>query len=160
SDHRTSMVDVALASSAAPSYFPVHRSVDGIALVDGGMWANNPAAVAAVEAISVMEWNPRDTHLLSVGCTGPALDICGCSRVGSGKLYWANNLAELFLAAQSSGSLGMAKLLLGGCNTHRITETVPAGVFELDSADRIADLNGLGASRARQEFHSLRDVFF
>ena len=34
---------VALATSAAPTYFPACRAVDGMRLIDGGVWANNPA---------------------------------------------------------------------------------------------------------------------
>src|SRR5438309_759531 len=46
--------DVARATSAAPTYFPPHRAtaMDGqtYALIDGGMYANNPALCAWVEA--------------------------------------------------------------------------------------------------------------
>lgn len=40
-DWRTSMVDVANATAAAPLYFPAAR-VGGLRLIDGGVWANNP----------------------------------------------------------------------------------------------------------------------
>src|SRR5207253_2507403 len=46
-DWRLPMVDVALATSAAPTYFPA-TIVDGIALIDGGVWANNPSMVGVV----------------------------------------------------------------------------------------------------------------
>jgi len=45
-------VDAALATSAAPTYFPAHR-VDGWVLWDGGLVANNPAAVTVGEAKKV-----------------------------------------------------------------------------------------------------------
>jgi hypothetical protein len=160
SDHKTGMVSVALASAAAPTYFPVHRSSDGTSLLDGGMWANNPVAVAAVEAVGVLGWDPTQTHILSVGCTEPALDISGGSRFWSGKLYWANKVSEIFLAGQSSGALGMARWLLGVSNVHRVTETVGASAYSLDGINRVTDLKGLGASSARHELARLKDVFF
>ena len=60
------IVDVALATSAAPTYFPTHRSDAGTPLVDGGIWANNPTGMAVVEAIGVLEW-PRGTIRLGAG---------------------------------------------------------------------------------------------
>jgi len=160
SDHKTDMVNVALASAAAPTYFPVHRSSDGTSLIDGGMWANNPIAVAAVEAIAVLGWNPSETHILSIGCTQPALDVSGGSRFWSGKLYWANKISEIFLAGQSSGAIAMARWLLSASNVYRVTETVAAEAFSLDGVDRVTDLKGLGASSARHELTRLKEVFF
>jgi patatin-like phospholipase/acyl hydrolase len=45
------LVDVALATSAAPIYFPAHSLKHSANLVDGGLCANNPSMVALVEAI-------------------------------------------------------------------------------------------------------------
>ncbi|GAB3141675.1 CBASS cGAMP-activated phospholipase [Marisediminicola antarctica] len=53
-DYKLSVVDVALATAAAPTYFPTHRLAAGIPLVDGGMWANNPMGAAAVEALGIL----------------------------------------------------------------------------------------------------------
>src|SRR5207249_5198484 len=58
-DYKEKVVDVALATSAAPTYFPVHNTSSGIPLADGGLWANNPMGLAAVEGIGVLEW-PRE----------------------------------------------------------------------------------------------------
>lgn len=48
------IVDVALATSAAPAYFP-SRELGGRALVDGGMFAANPVVAAIVEALKRTE---------------------------------------------------------------------------------------------------------
>src|SRR5262249_10320231 len=53
-DYQVSAVEVALATAAAPTYFPAHRLGAGVPLVDGGVWANNPVGVAAVEAVSML----------------------------------------------------------------------------------------------------------
>jgi patatin-like phospholipase/acyl hydrolase len=60
-----SCVDAALATSAAPTYFPAHR-VGGWRLWDGGLVANNPSAVALGEA---RRSYPRGTEftILSLG---------------------------------------------------------------------------------------------
>lgn len=153
-DYREKMTTVALATSAAPTYFPPHRSSSGITLIDGGMWANNPVAVAIVEAIGVLGWERKTLRILSLGCTREIVDVSGGSSSWSGKFYWATKVADLFLAGQSSGALGMAEWLVGGSNLCRINETVPGGAFSLDGAQRITDLQGLGAYSAR--FHAPR----
>jgi patatin-like phospholipase/acyl hydrolase len=42
-------------TSAAPTYFQALRGVDQLRLVDGGMWANNPAMVALVESFGTFK---------------------------------------------------------------------------------------------------------
>jgi patatin-like phospholipase/acyl hydrolase len=48
-DYRVPAWKVALATSAAPTYFPACREVDGLRLIDGGVWANNPRARAGCQ---------------------------------------------------------------------------------------------------------------
>lgn len=52
-DNNTSMVEVGLATSAAPTYFPIATlpSYNNSQFVDGGVWANNPALVGVLEAL-------------------------------------------------------------------------------------------------------------
>jgi predicted acylesterase/phospholipase RssA len=65
------LVDVALASAAAPTYFPARRvGDDQRAYLDGGLWANDPS-VAAIEALTDRGTSLNDISLLSVG-TGRA----------------------------------------------------------------------------------------
>lgn len=159
-DWKEKAVDVALATAAAPTYFPAHVMTSGIPLVDGGMWANNPAGVAVVEAVGVLEWNRSDLRVLSLGCTSSPLDIGIGRRYGMGFLYWATRIADVFLSGQSSGSLGTARLLAGHQNVYRISPVVPAGRFGLDGVGEIDSLKGLGFSEARKALPSLKPVFF
>jgi patatin-like phospholipase/acyl hydrolase len=48
-DWRLPVSDVALATSAAPTYFPAHRIGDDL-YADGGMFANSPDMIALHEA--------------------------------------------------------------------------------------------------------------
>lgn len=62
------LVDVALASAAAPTFFPARQvGDDQRAYLDGGLWANNPS-LAAIEAIVGAGTSPQDIALLSIGC--------------------------------------------------------------------------------------------
>lgn len=58
------VVKAVLASSAAPTFFPV---LDG-RYSDGGVGSyNNPCFMAAFELAHVLKWNPKETTLLSLG---------------------------------------------------------------------------------------------
>ena len=64
-----SAVDVGLATAAAPTYFPPLDS-DGHALVDGGVFVNNPSMAAIIEAMKRTDGppiNPEDLLVISIG---------------------------------------------------------------------------------------------
>ena len=159
-DYTASVVEVALSTAAAPTYFPTHRSSAGIPLVDGGMWANNPVGIALVEATGILEW-PRDSlRVLSLGCTTTPLSTGVLRNRALGWLFWRMKVTEVLMAAQSSGALGMATHLIGDRNNLvRISPTV-SEAFTLDNVREIRSLKGLGDSEARKALPSLRPLFF
>lgn len=158
-DYKERAVDVALATAAAPTYFPTHRLEAGIPLIDGGMWANNPMGVAAVEAIGLLNWRKGKVRLLGVGCTESPLEIYDKSSRGLGINYWAPRLLTVVMAGQSSSSLGTAQLLLGHENVHRVSPSVSTKRYRLDGINGINSLRGLGSSQARNEFPKLKEMF-
>lgn len=59
-DDDKTFVDVALATAAAPTYFPIHE-INDVQYVDGGLYANNPILVGLTEAIFKGYWiKPRE----------------------------------------------------------------------------------------------------
>ncbi len=158
-DYKKSVVDVALATASAPTYFPTHRSIAGIPLIDGGLWANNPVGMSVVEAITLLDW-PRDSlKVLSLGCTTEPLNVNLGRRIPLGKSYWGFKLLDVFMHVQSHASLGTALLLAGHDNVVRIDKDVSEGKFDLDKTKEIDSLKGLGASEARYALPKLREVF-
>ena len=158
-DYKEKAVDVALATSAAPTFFPTHRSVAGIPLIDGGVWANNPVGLAAVEAVGFLQW-PRDTvKVLSIGCTTEPLDVAARSTASPGIRHWGVKIINTFMAAQASASLGTAYTLLGHANVFRVSPYVPVGRYGLDLVQGIESLEALGTSEARKALPMLRDTF-
>lgn len=155
-DYKVFAADVALATAAAPTYFPTYRSAAGTPLIDGGMWANNPASIAAVEALGVLGWQAGDIQLVSLGCTTEPLRAHADRKARLGVNYWALKLVPVMMAGQSSGSLGMAQLLLGHENVLRYSATVSNGRFKMDSVKDIEALRGLGNSEARKALPRLR----
>ncbi|HEX8459218.1 MAG TPA: CBASS cGAMP-activated phospholipase [Pyrinomonadaceae bacterium] len=159
-DYKERIVDVALATSAAPTYFPTHRSAAGIPLIDGGVWANNPVGLSVVEAIGTLGWPKESLKVLSLGCTTESLDIGAARSMALGFGYWGLKIVNVFMSAQSSASLGTAQHLAGHDNIIRISPYVPKGRFGLDMVKEINSLQGLGDSEARKALPQLRPVFF
>lgn len=155
-DYKCKVVDVALATSAAPTFFQSFRSSNGMPLIDGGVYANNPTGMAVVEAISILGWPKEQLRVLSLGCTSEPLDV---RRHAKGRFYWAVKSTDVFLKAQSSLSLGTAYLLVGHDNVKRIDPIVSNHRFALDKVKEINSLKGMGASEARNHLPSLRKMF-
>lgn len=159
-DYKENVVDVALATAAAPTYFPTHRSAAGTPLVDGGVWANNPLGFAVVEAITVLGQRRDSLRVLSLGCTNTPLNVKMGRSLSLGISYWLPKISDIFMAAQSSSSLGIAQLLAGHKNIIRINPIMPKGRFTLDGTKEISSLKGLGSSEARKAIPSLKEIFF
>jgi len=159
-DYKEKVTDVALATAAAPTYFPTQRNISGIPLIDGGVWANNPVGFAVVEAIGILGWPRESLHVLSIGCTATAVDVSSARWVPRGMIYWITKIVEVFMAGQSSASIGIAQLLAGHENLVRINPMVPKNRFGLDKISEINSLKGLGNSEARKAIPVLKDKFF
>ncbi|MYB52667.1 MAG: patatin-like phospholipase family protein [Acidobacteriia bacterium] len=126
--------EVAAATSAAPTYFPAHRlQGDGSRLVDGGVWANNPAMVGVTEAVSLFGRRLDEIRVLSLGTTSgsrarpPSLDRAGLVRWGG-----APNIVDVLLAGQGTGSFTQVQHLVGRENAYRLNPPVLDGELQLD----------------------------
>lgn len=160
SDYHRLALDAALGTAAAPAYFRHHRTEEGVGLVDGGIWANNPVALAVVEAITLLGWRAETLQVLSLGCVNEIYALAEASGTAGVVL----DLVRLFMDGQSHGALGMAKLLTGHeyerTALHRVCPDVPKNLFRLDDTTKIERLKGLGASSAREHRPRLEPVFF
>lgn len=156
-DWKIPAVEVALATSAAPTYFPIHRSTINVPFIDGGIWANNPTGLAVVEAVTLLEQAPSQLRVLSLGCTYCPVDFRPKS---GGKFGWARKAVEAAMSGQSGGSMGTAYMIAGHPSVVRVDPAVRKGFAELDKARAIPDLEGLGYSEARQRRTELKPVFF
>ena len=159
-DYKCLAVDAAMATAAAPTYFRHHVTEHAVGLTDGGTWANNPTALAVVEAITMLGW-PRDSlHVLSLGCLEETYSIRKWSGIGT----LGSKLIKLFMDGQSHSAMGIAKLLTGHEHErkaiYRVNHAVPYNAFKMDDTGVIQDLKGLGHSLARDRQPVLNPVFF
>lgn len=159
-DYKALALDAAMATSSAPTYFHRHITQDDVGLIDGGVWANNPIAIAVVEAVSLLGWPGRSLHVLSLGCLEETYLVS--PRAGLGTL--GMKARNLFMDGQSHGAMGIAKLLTGAEHEReaifRIDHQVPYKAFRLDDVSVIADLKGLGFAKGRERYPLLAPIFF
>ena len=158
-DYQAKAVDAAIATASAPTYFPRHITEDGVGLVDGGVWANNPIAIAVVEAVTLLGWEPKSLNVLSLGCLD---EVYTLPRAGGWGTFNAK-LIKLLMDGQALGAMGMAKLLTGHEHQHeaihRIDYAVRRGAYAMDDARLIRELKGLGFERARERLPTVQRVF-
>ncbi|WP_426327778.1 CBASS cGAMP-activated phospholipase [Pedobacter sp. R-06] len=105
-DNKAYYVDVALATSAAPTYFPMAQIpyYDNKQFIDGGVWGNNPTLVGYLEALQyfVGKDKPYDRlKILSVS----SLSLTGGKPTGLKRqrsfLDWKDELFETSFTGQA-----------------------------------------------------------
>lgn len=146
-DFNVPMWKVALATSAAPTYFPPCREVDSIRLIDGGVWANNPAMVGIVEAVSMLGVPLNAISILSLG-TSDAVVRRPKRLDWGGRLLWAATAIDVIMRGQSMGVTKQAVHLLGEGRVERLDPKVPDGLFTLDKVST-DELLGKAAHESR-----------
>jgi patatin-like phospholipase/acyl hydrolase len=100
SDGHEKVVDVALRTSAAPTFFPIYQGY-----VDGGVVSNNPSMCAVAQALepNTGKQKLRDIRLLSMG-TGNNPKYMTAENEDWGFVQWVPHLISLML----EGSMGLA----------------------------------------------------
>ena len=98
------VVNVALATSAAPVYLPPHAADDRL-YADGGLAANSPEAVAAIEGVHACGWEKDRITMVVVGSTRTCARVPGHLASSSwGLARWLSNdrlMTETFRAQMS-----------------------------------------------------------
>lgn len=129
-DGAKQMLTVALATSAAPTYF--QPLVDGgHILVDGGVWANNPIMIGLVDALTCFDLARADVQILSLGCGDGPHEFSKSQTAGGGLLAW-RKLIFTAMRLQSQNALGQARLLVGPENVFRIDLQEQNPLIDLD----------------------------
>ena len=152
-DINTPAVEVALATSAVPTYFAAAAVQRDGKFIDGGVWANCPVMVALVEAVSFLKVPLAEIDILSIGTTTEPFSIANNEQASA--LKWNIGLVNLMFEAQLEAALAQAHLLLDG-RLHRVNFTATVGRFSLDNASEkaIADLANLGMNEVQKKEHT------
>ncbi len=166
-DRRFRVVDVILATTAAPTYFPHATFGVGSAYVDGGVWANNPTMVAVAEALrigtgchrpEIDRGVPLDSiTVLSMG-TGRASYFAKPPAGGGGIAWWLAPLLELVSVSQAQGVHFQSSYILGD-RYHRVDFDLPNESWKLDCVDVVDQLIHLGRDKAAEHLAGIHAKF-
>lgn len=134
-DWQYSLVDVAMATSAAPTYFPIYGFANQH-FVDGGLVANAPGLVAVHEAMTFAgEPDIKKIHVLSIGTAGrgTAMDPAVATDMGAFaglkrrwpwvSKGWGMRLFELTIRSQEAMSNSMLGHWLE--DRHHLVDALP-----------------------------------
>ena len=147
-DWRVPAWQVALATSAAPTYFPPCQHVEDIRHVDGGLWANNPTLVGITEAVDMFGIPLDQISVLNLGTSNEIVNRPKRLNWG-GKVLWAKAAVDLIMRAQSIGVYTQSLHLIGRDNIVRLDPKVRDGLFALDNAKRVKELMAKAAHESR-----------
>jgi predicted acylesterase/phospholipase RssA len=171
SDYDFQARDIARATSAAPSYFepmriPTGTNSENYTLIDGGVFANNPAACALVQAQSTLP-HPGGYLVVSLG-TGSLMQTLPLGRAKNwGCLLWAKPLLNaIFDGVSSTVDFQLRQLLPTGyyrfqpalhARNHGLDNTSPSNMAALKALanqmvdERSEDLEALSDALKKSE---------
>lgn len=154
-DPKIPVVDAALATSAAPSFFPMH-TIESERFVDGGLYANSPDILALHEATHFLNANETDVSLLSIGTTSTKFSMSGSTPSQLGWLGWMREqrLISVMVSSQQmmSDYVMRHKLAERYLRIDQTQSKEQERELSLDTASEIArkDLQGLAEAAFRE----------
>jgi hypothetical protein len=154
-DKHLSVVEIAMATSAAPTFFAPARLGDNL-YVDGGLYANTPDLVALHEATHFLQTPIEQIYMLSIGTTTTSYSVVDSPDNRYGIAFWAAGpdprLANVLISAQQQLAVQIARHALG--SRHYRIDAVPSHEqaahlgLAIASAEATKTLHGLGDKSA------------
>jgi hypothetical protein len=112
-DHRMKVVDVAMATAAAPVYFPLTRNERGV-FADGGLVGNAPGQFGLHEVKTFLAPKQDVTvRVLAIGTMTIGATVRGGASLDRGFGKWRGGLFDLVISAQESSVDDMLRQSLG-----------------------------------------------
>jgi len=155
-DNAVQVKDAVLASCSAPTYFDPHR-LNEYLLADGGLWANNPALAAVIDAQKRLGVVQDDIQILTIG-TGHSKTMYGTNASRKWGLIngWKHKeFISFILSLQSQSALNYLNLMLRPGQIKRIDfeSDLP---LPLDDVSMLDDLISKADHNFTHESESIR----
>ena len=157
-DRHKRFTDVALHTTAAPTYYPGVED-NGYVMIDGGVWANNPIMNALVDVLACYDVPRENIRILSLG-TGESSFTIGEKARNGGAKQWVLRVFTAAARAQSKNALGQAYLLAGKNNVLRIDPPESDRPIALDDVNRsLRELPAVARSLVEGSGHHAAAMF-
>ena len=155
-DNTVLVKDAILASCSAPIYFGPHR-LNEYLLADGGLWANNPALAAVIDAKKRLGIVQDDIQILSIG-TGHSKTMYGTNasrRWGLFNGWKRKEFISFILSLQSQSAQNYLNLMLRPEQIKRVDfeSNLP---LPLDDVSTLEDLISKADHKFTHESESIR----
>lgn len=138
-DHRLTLVDVGLATSAAPVYFPIARNARG-AFVDGGLVGNAPGFFGLHEIKTfIAAEGPVKIRVLAIGTMTNGATMPGGTNLDRGFFQWKESLFDLVISAQESSVDYMLKQILRDDYVSLDEKPTPDQSEDVKKLDRVTE---------------------
>lgn len=137
-DHRMKLVDVALATAAAPVYFPLSRNDRGV-FADGGLVGNAPGLLGLHEVTTFLAPNKKaHIRVLAIGTMTIGATIRGDASLDRGFGKWRGGLFDLVISAQESSVHYMLRQSLGEDYYQIDDQATPDQSRDVKALDRVS----------------------
>lgn len=159
-DWKEHMLTVAMATAAAPSYFPLYKSGKRF-FADGGVWANNPVMIGLVDALVCYGLERRQVHILSLGTGDTEIRFTENQIVHGGLVDWYEIISSA-MHLQSQNAMGQAGLLIGRDQLLRLNAPpMPDDPIALDDYNRSkSELPTIAAQLVSEHGQEMQRRFF
>jgi len=148
-DNNTRYLDVAVATSAAPTFLPVAsiRNYDNRQFIDGGIYANNPSLVGVVEAFKYFVGSGKQFNrlgLLSIATIEPPPGARRKRITRRSAVHWSRDLVTAFFEGQAGMTNYVVDTLAHHCEPGFEYVRIPSAsvnnelsmILQLDSASK------------------------
>lgn len=137
-DHSMKVVDVALATAAAPVYFPLARNNRGV-FADGGLVGNAPGLFGLHEVKTFLAPDQNVLiRVLAIGTMTIGATVRGGASLDRGFCKWRGGLFDLVISAQESSVDYMLRQSLGA-NYYQIDDkATPDQSLDVKALDRVS----------------------
>lgn len=154
-DYKEPMWKVALATAAAPTYFPSYITSGFTRLIDGGIWANNPAMIAMTEAVGYLNQKIEDISIMSIGTTFRQISTSPIHSRG-GLVIWSKKAVEFLMQGQDLSTTNQLFHILGEKRFLRVNP----GINKRFSMDKLSkDLISIGETEGRDCMKVVKEKF-
>lgn len=137
-DHRMKIVDAALATAAAPVYFPLARNDRGV-FADGGLVGNAPGLFGLHEVKTFLAPNQEaQIRVLAIGTMTIGATVRGGASLDRGFGKWRGGLFDLVISAQESSVDYMLRQSLGAKYYQIDDKATPDQSKDVKALDRVS----------------------